>query len=508
MFTKSLWNSFTTATNFPSLTDDISVDVAIIGGGITGITTACLLIKEGFKVAVLESRRVGGGTTAHSTGNLYYTIDQLFSSLEMKYDKEMVRAVMEARAEALDRIKRFVEQYDIDCDFSRSTWYLYSADEKSDHKIEDELKAAREAGIPMEEAFPDEFPFEVRKGIKVTGQAQFNPVRYVQELARTMSFSENIFENTSVEAIEEMQDGVILQTNEGKVTAKYAVHATHTPKGKMISFQTVLGPYREYGIAAVLASGSYPEGIFWGYHNGNEKFSVRSYKRGDDQVIIAVGQPHKVGQADDNRQHLSNLESFLRERFDIKEITHRWGGQHYKPADLLPYIGRKNNRSRIFVATGFATNGLVYGTLAGMIISDTISGKENKYAGIFDASRHQPFKAAGEFIKENLNVAVQYLKDVPFKGRTSLTAQIKNGEGTIIEEGDRKLAAYRDHEGHLTLHSAVCTHLGCIVNWNNAEGTWDCPCHGSRFDTDGCVLEGPALQALKKVSENGSKEKE
>lgn len=189
--------------------------------------------------------------------------------------------------------------------------------------------------------------------------------------------------------------------------------------------------------------------------------------------------------------------AFLKERFDLGEVTHRWGGQHYKPADKLPYIGPQAKGSRIYVATGFSTDGLTYGTLAAMLISDHIAAKDNPYAELYKASRFTPGKSAGEFLKENLNVAAQYIKDLPFKGDEEELKLLRKGEGRIIEKDGQKMAVSRSEKGELKMHSAFCTHMACVVHWNNAEKTWDCPCHGSRFNQEGGVLEGPAIDPLK-----------
>lgn len=503
MFTHSLWNSFSATTDFPTLLEDLEVDVAIIGGGITGITTAQVLSEAGLQVAVLEARKVGGGTTAHSTGNLYVTVDQTLSSLQSKYDNKTIRKIVSSRQDAMDLIADNVDRFSIDCDFKRVPWFMYAQSEAKTEQIEQELETAKEAGVVMEQAIKDDIPFHMSKGVKLGGQAQFNPMRYVQGLAASIENTNcQIYENSRVTDIEEERGHVKLKTLNCTIRAKHCFHATHTPKGVEVQYHTVLGPYREYGIAARLEAGTYPEGIFWRFNPKGEKVSFRSYTRGDQQFIIAVGEPHKVGQSTDNQKHLDNLEAFLRDYFELAEVTHRWGGQHYKPADKLPYIGRKTKDSPIFIATGFSTDGLIYGTLSAMLIRDQIIGKDNLYSELYAASRFTPLKSAKDFLKENLDVAAQYLSDLPFLGKAGLES-LEIGEGKIIQKDGHKVAASRNELGELQLHSAYCTHLSCVVHWNNAEKTWDCPCHGSRFDTDGTVLEGPALHPLKRIETRG-----
>lgn len=504
MFTKSVWNEFASSTDFPQLTEDITTDVVIIGGGITGISTAHRLTSKSRNVVVLEEMKVGGGTTSHSTGNLYVTIDQLLAKLRSKYDDNTVDQVVRARAEALDAIEDNVQHFGLDCDFKRCPWYLYSADDQNDKKIEKEVEVAGDIklGLIGEEV---SLPYRVSKMISLPNQAQINPMRYVQQLANAIHSEDcQIFEGTRATNIEHDGDDYLIHTPHAKIKTKYVIHATHTPKGFMF-IQTLLGPYREYGIACHLKGKIDYDGIYWGYYNKGEKYSTRIYERNGEQLLLVVGKPHKVGQADDNEDYIRQLEQFARKHFDVEDIVCRWGGQHYKPADLLPYIGRKGSDSNVFVATGYSTDGLVYGTLAGMIISDIISGVENPWIKLFDPTRIQPGKSAKKFISENMNVAKQYLKDLPGTAEADEYAEILNGEGKVIEKDGHKLAVSRTENGKLQVRSAVCTHMSCIVNWNNAERTWDCPCHGSRFKSDGSILEGPALHPLHEIQMKDNK---
>lgn len=500
MFTHPIWPDFSDVYNYPELRQSIAVDVAIIGGGITGVSAGKLISQEGKSVAVLESRKIGGGTTSHSTGNLYFTIDKILSSVQSKYGDDTVRQVANSRQQALQQIETWINDHNLDCDFHKVPWYLYSKTESSRSKIEQELEMGQRTGLTINKATNDEIPYPSVNAVKVPDQAQINPMRYVQELAQTLGNGNcQIYEHTKVTSVKRENSHYILKTSNGVVKARYVVHATHSPKGIML-VQSLLGPYREYGIACKVTENSHPKGIFWGYYEGGSKISTRTYSRGDEQFVIVVGEPHKVGQADSNVQSIRNLESFANAHYNVQEITHRWGGQHYRPADLLPYIGPRKRNSREFIATGFSTDGLVYGTLAGLILSDLIMGRENPWAELYRSTRKQPFKSAAEFLKENLNVAKQYVKDLPPGVFEQIDLELLNaGEGKVTEKNGQKLAIYRKENGELEVVSATCTHMKCIVHWNNAEKSWDCPCHGSRFQTDGSVLEGPAYHNLQKV---------
>lgn len=505
MFTKSLWNQYADSTNFSKLHGNKEADVVIIGGGITGLSTAKFLAAQGKSVIVIDERKIGGGTTSHSTGNLYVTIDQVLSSLLSKYDINTVKQVLAARKEASDAIKNSISEFDIDCDYKTCPWYIYFGDENSKDKIEKEYMVAKEAGLAAEMVVNDYMPPGASKAMKIPDQAQFNPMRYVQGLANAIqSESCSIYENTRATAVTEEDGYCQVKTTSGRIKAKHVVQATHSPKGIML-VHTLLGPYREYGVACRLRGETPPDGIFWGYYNQEEKYSFRNYKRGDEEYLIVVGKPHKVGQAKDNSAHTEALEAFARKHFDVNEIVYRWGGQHYRPADLLPYIGRRNSGSNVFIASGYSTDGLVYGTLAGKIISDEICEVSNEWADLFNSTRHQPLKAAKKFISENANVARQYLKNIPGVASSKTFGAIKPGEGKIIEKDGHKLAVSRDDKNTLHVCSAICSHMMCVVNWNNVEKTWDCPCHGSRFDMDGAVLEGPAYHPLHEITFKGEK---
>lgn len=499
---RAIWSRYSKIHNYPGLKDNIRTDVAIIGGGITGISTGLLLAQHGVDTVILESRKVGGGATAHSTGNLYYTIDKILSSLESKYDIDMVKKVAASRMEAMGQIKAWVDQFNLECDYIKVPWFLYSDYQKGCEKIDEEYQAGEKAELPFLQAEKIEIPFPHKKAIKLQHQYQFNPMQYVQELSKAAADTGcQIFENSPVYSVEKENSHYVLHTEEHTVRADKVVHATHSPKGvRMV--QSLLGPYREYGIACELEKKVLPDGIYWGYHENEKKVSTRSYTKNGENYLIVVGEPHKTGQAGNNKQHIQNLIKFARVHFAVDDVAYTWGGQHYRPADLLPYIGPEKKNSQEYIATGFSTDGLVYGTLAGMIISDQITARNNPWAELYSANRHQPAKAAGKFLKENLNVAGQVIKDyagLVIKSSNLDESGLKTGEGRIVKYEGKKLAVFKSEDNKLEAVSPICPHLKCIVHWNNAEKSWDCPCHGSRFKTDGSVLEGPAYHPLKKV---------
>jgi glycine/D-amino acid oxidase-like deaminating enzyme/nitrite reductase/ring-hydroxylating ferredoxin subunit len=498
--TKSLWFSYSDDTDFPVLTQDLSVDVAVIGGGICGITAAQLLAAGGKRVAVFEKGRVGTNSSGHSTGNLYAVVGEILLYVRKKFGDEVMEMVADSRRQAIDQVAENVAKYQIDCDFKRVNYNYYSTLSQNRTKIEKAFEAARKIGLePFWNSLP-ETGFDVKKGMTIAdASAQFNPLRYVQGLAKSIEGPDcQIFENTEIAEIHEVRAGVTLRTSRGvAIRADQVIHATHSPKGIM-TFHTELGPYREYGVACRI-DGAFPEGIYFGYFHPGGVTSTRIYERNGERYLIAVGEPHKVGHGDSS-YHLQRLENFVRGHFDGREITHRWGAQNYKATDSLPYIGPKSDGSNVYVGTGFSSHGLTYGTVAGRVLADQILGLDNPYSEIYRPSRFTPFKSAPNFFKENIDVVYQFVKDYLTSDTRSYN-DVKVGEGRVVEDGGHKLAVYRnEHEG-LEVCSAVCTHMGCIVHWNRAERSWDCPCHGSRFSTAGAVLEGPALKGLATLDE-------
>jgi glycine/D-amino acid oxidase-like deaminating enzyme/nitrite reductase/ring-hydroxylating ferredoxin subunit len=497
MSTESIWQTFAGNTDFPSLVGDRNVDVTVIGGGITGLTTAQLLSEQGLSVVLIEAIKVGIVNSGHSTGNLYETMGEDLELIQKKFGTEITQQVVASRREAVNFIEQNVQRFGIDCDFARVPWFSYSTISERDAKIDEEKKLAVELGFPLEYADVPIPSMNVRKAVRLDRQAQFNPLRYCQGLARAIQNERcEIFEGTRVFDVDEKEGHCEVKTEHGKITSRYVVHATHTPLGIM-SYHVLMGPYREYGIACRINNPQHPPGIYSGWFDKESTISTRTYQRDGESFLIVSGKPHKVGQGDSNR-HIRMLEAFAMKFFNVIEVTHRWGAQHYRPADGLPYIGRRSLGSRTYVATGYSNHGPTFGTVAAKIICDQIKGLKSPYEDIYSAQRFTPMKSAPKFIKENANVAFEYVRD-HLRRDHGIFADIAEGEGRVLDHEGQKLAVYRDESEGLQICSAVCPHMGCVVHWNNDERSWDCPCHGSRFNTSGEVLEGPTLHALASV---------
>lgn len=492
---KTIWKTSSHPPSFPQLKQDLKVEVAIIGGGVTGISTALLLQQKGLDVILLEARQIGLGTTGHSTGNLYAVTEYSFHELKKKYDLQTVQQIVSSRNEALDFIKNNIRRWNIECNFAHRSMYIFDTD--GSQNLDNEKKIAMQIDLQVSEIPVNGFPVSFHHGLEIADQAQFNPLKYVRQLAEEVQqMGCRIFENSRVINIDENENGIKLQTKNNTIHANHVVHATHTPIDLQLRYHPFLGPYREYGLAAKLKTGTdYPEGIYWG-HFPDGKFSFRSYTPQDDPYLICIGSMHKVGQAKDNKEHLLKVQEFVKNHFAVHEITHEWAGQNYKSADYLPYIGPKNSRSKQYFATGFSTDGLIYGSLSAMILCDHILGIENQYRNLYKSNRTQPAKSAKIFAKENINVAAEWIGDFLKKGAPREAKELSPGEGKILQLDKGKLAVYKNEEGKIKYLSPICPHMKCHVHWNNAEKSWDCPCHGSRFDTEGEVIEGPSLDGL------------
>ncbi len=485
---------------FAPLDRDMSVDVVVIGAGITGLTTAMALAEAGQHVMVLEALSVGAGVTGGSTGNLYATLASGQAPLRRKWGDEVAREVVKARAEAVDRIESTVARLGIECQFKRQPAFRLLNDDRqrTQHDLNDELDALISAGLDAERVDATALPFD-SWGIRISHQAQFNPLHYVQGLANAaIREGVEVYPHTPVRAVDARQG--IVTTDRGQVSAREIVFATHTPKGINL-LQAGMLVSREYAVTARLRSGDYPEGIYWvldPFH------SLRSYQHEGEHYLIVIGEKHKTGEH--HADHYQRLRDYLSAHFDIAAFTHQWSAQQYSSPDGLPYIGRVHGHDHLYMATGFAADGLVWGTLAGQIIADQVMGSDNPWAARFGARRITPGKSALQYAKENATVTKHMVKDYLGTAKLEDFDDVVAGEGRVATVDGEKLAIHRNSAGELKVLSAVCPHMKCIVHWNGAETTWDCPCHGSRFDTDGEVLEGPAFHALERKYGTGDRQ--
>ncbi len=489
---KALWDDGAEMPEYPALSGDERVDVAIVGAGITGLTAARLLVREGKRVAVLDQGRVGSGTTGGTTAHVTQVLDIRFKELLSKWNREDARVVVDSSRAALELIAALVEEDGIDCDFARVPAFLYTEHRDEVSWLEEEVTAAHEAGIPAELAGELPLPFPVAGAVRFEDQARFHPLQYLASLAATVHRNGGrIHENTRVVDVDPGEPCRV-KTERGTVTADSVLFATHTPAGFSL-LHAELEPLRSYVLGVRLRGGAEPpDGLFFDladpYH----------YTRRHGDVLIVGGADHKTGHGDPEGSYRT-LEEYVRRRWDVESIDYRWSAQFYHPPDGLPMIGESLSSSRVFLATGYSGAGMVYGTLGGMLMADLALGRENPWARVYRPSRIKPLAAGPQVAKLNLEVAVDFVKDRVASPKIRDLSEIPAGEGRVVEIEGERVAVYREASGAVHAVSPVCTHAACVVRWNAAEKTWDCPCHGGRYSPDGQVLEGPPVKGLRPV---------
>jgi glycine/D-amino acid oxidase-like deaminating enzyme/nitrite reductase/ring-hydroxylating ferredoxin subunit len=492
----SFWLDSTPETNFPPLNETITVDVAIVGGGIAGLTAATLLKRQGKRVAVVEAERIVKGTSGHTTAKLTSLHQLIYAKLVKEFGKEKARIYGESNQAAVELVAKWVEEENIDCDFSRQDNYTFADTPDKLPKVEAEVEAAVKLGLPASLVTETSLPFPVAGAVKFSNQAQFHVRKYLLYLAQQIPGEGSyIFENSRVTNVEE-KDPCEVVTQQGKVLATDVLVTTHLPILDAGLFFAKSYPKRSYIIGAYIDPKQAPTGMFIGF--GEDYHSIRTTPHNGKTLLLVGGKGHKVGSMSNTEENYRQLEEYTLSQFDVPEINYRWSTQDYVSFDQkVPYIGKLTPMSHhIYTATGFSLWGMSKGTLAGMILSDLVLGVDNPWADFYDATRATPF-VTQQSIQKNLEVGKSWFLDrLKGFGRDSFT-DVGTGEGKLVNIDGGKYAAYRDDQGTLHAVSAVCPHLGCIVNWNSAEKSWDCPCHGSRFDCDGDILEAPAIHALK-----------
>jgi glycine/D-amino acid oxidase-like deaminating enzyme/nitrite reductase/ring-hydroxylating ferredoxin subunit len=500
----SIWREKGREASFPNLQDKTYADVAIIGAGITGLTSALLLAEAGLKVVIIEANQVGAGTTGYSSCHLTTDIDEEYRNVISSFGEDIANIVAQSRRSAINFIERIAQDKYIDCDFKRLPGYFYTESQEDVNTLLEESEAAIKAGLNVKLVDSLPLPFKIKKALKFEDQAEFNSQKYLDGLANYVnSLGAIIYENTLLTNMEEVNDIYHLHTsNGGIVKANQVIMATHYPLFFNV-LQTMAAPYISYMIAAKLKSNEYPVGLFW---DTDEPYHyTRYYVKDGSAYVVVGGEDHKTGTDSDTDYRFVKLEKYIRDRFDIESIDYKWSAQYYEPADGLPYIGKSPFSKNVFVGTGYSGDGLVYGTIAGQIISNIILELDNPWLKAYDSLRFTPGASAADFIKENVGVVKHFFKDrIP---DTDNLDDIAPGEGKIVKFNGEKLAVSRDKNNELHAVSPACTHMKCFVDWNNTEQTWDCPCHGSRFTNEGEVLYGPAVTALAKKDINAEVEK-
>ncbi len=502
--TQSVWMDTAEIPLESSLNERITADVCIVGAGIAGMSVGYLLAREGKSVVIVDDGPIGGGMTGRTTAHLVNALDDRYFELERLHGEEAARYAAESHTAAIDQVEAIVKQESIACEFERLDGYLFVPPRDSKKILDDELEAAHRAGLTEIEKV-ERVPwdsFDTGAALRFPRQAQFHPLKYLAGLAEAIKQKGGrIYTQTHAKEIEGGKQARIETVGGGVVTAEAVVVATNTPVNDLIAIHTKQAPYQTYVIGARIPRGSVTRALYWDTPDPYHYIRIETVGKGAAayDLLIVGGEDHKTGQKDDAGKRFGALERWTRHRFPMVEgIEYRWSGEVMEPMDGLAFIGRNPmDAKNVFIATGDSGNGMTHGTIAGILLTDLILGRENNWESIYDPSR-VTLKSLPTFIKENLNVAAQYT-DVVLAGDIESVDEIKPDSGAVISRGLSKVAAYRDAGGQVHEFSAVCRHLGCIVNWNSLEKSWDCPCHGSRYDALGHVTQGPANADLEPV---------
>lgn len=491
----SYWSDSVKLDNYSKLQEDKSFDVAVVGGGITGITTAYFLKNEGMSVALIDAGKILNGTSAHTTAKITSQHSLIYDKIKRKFGHEMSEIYANANETAIKEISNLVSKLNIDCDFSWQPAFTYIQDEKNIQKLYDEVEAAKNCGIMASFEEKLDIPINIKGAVKFENQAQFHPLKYLKALVeKIQSDSCEIYENTRVMDIQDEGDFKALLTNTPyKIKASKVVICSHFPcyDGLGMYF-TRIYPERSYIIAAKIKE-KFPEGMYINIENPTR--SMRACKSKDMNLVLFGGENHKTGQSENTLSHYENLAGFANDIYSVEEFCYRWSAQDYTTMDEIPYIGKHSTGiQNIFVATGFGKWGMTNSMVAALIFKDIFTKGSSHWSKLYDPTRFTPIASAANFIKENTNVAGQFILGKLESLESDI--QITIGEGKVVNVKGSKIGVYKDKEGKLHYVNTTCTHLGCELKWNPAEVTWDCPCHGSRFSIDGVILDGPAKEKL------------
>lgn len=496
-FPSSYWREFQLPV-FNKINEDETYDVAIVGGGITGLTAGYLLAKEGLKVVILEAGRILTGTTGHTTAKITAQHNIIYDEFIQHFGEEQARLYYEANTDALKFIRKMIEINGIDCDYSTQDAIIYANTAEGANKVEMEAKAYHRLGISSTSINSIPLDIVVETGLVMHNQGQFHPLKYLNVLVKLfLEAGGTLYENTTAADIEDGEEPQVLLRNGMKINCRYIIAASHFPfcdkKGLFFARMHVERAY----ILGLKTKKAFPGGMYISADSPTRSF--RSTPINGEDLVLVSGEGHKTGQGIDTLQHYFNLEEFANEVFGIEEYKYRWSAQDMYTLDKMPFVGPiTENQPRVLIATGYRKWGMTNGTAAALLLKDIILEKENPYRELFSPQRFHADPDVKKFISTNADVAKHFIKG-KFEVIPRDPSELGEDEGAPVVINGQRVGAYRDLEGKLHLVDTTCKHLGCEVEWNSGERTWDCPCHGSRYSIDGEVMNGPAVRPLDKV---------
>ena len=496
---KSLWLEENKIKEFPELEKDEKADICIIGAGIFGISTAYYLSQNGYNVILIERNKIASKVTGHTTAKITSQHGLIYHYLLNQYGIDFAKKYFNANQGAVTEIERIIQENNIECDFEKQNSYVYTTDKTELEKIQEEIEALDRINPDAKLVNKSQLPFSIIKGIEFKNQAQFNPIKYIQGLVRKLEENKvRIFENTTCFDIKQDNEEYICYTENNTIKSKYVVIATHYP------FINIPGMY----FAKMYQSSSYVIGVdtktelFPGMYINIQSpiYSFRTAVDNGKKILLLGGLDHKTGENITYQDSYGKLEQKAKQWYPNLEVKYRWSTRDCITLDKIPYIGEFSNvLPNIFVGTGFNKWGMTSSNVAARIITDKIMKKENEYDEVFKSTRVNPIVNKDE-VK---NMVVQTTKSLvvdKLKKEENSIDDIKNETGGIIEKNGEKIGIYKDIEGKIHAVKPICTHLGCLLNWNAADKTWDCPCHASRFDYTGKNIYNPALKNLEKFN--------
>jgi glycine/D-amino acid oxidase-like deaminating enzyme/nitrite reductase/ring-hydroxylating ferredoxin subunit len=494
----SVWIPDTGAPSFPPLDGDAAGDVVVIGAGISGLTTALLLHRAGYDVVVIDMHRIATGTTGHTTGKVTSQHGLTYARLVTEHGEDTARMYGEANEAGVAMVAKLAAETSAECDLTTAPAYVYTKEHERIGDIEREASVAADLGLPAALAEPAEVDVEpALAAVRFDDQLHLDAYRYCAALAKSLvDGGGTIYEHTRATRLQERSDHVVVETDHGSIRADHAVVATLLPFVDSGGFFARARASRAYGLAVRLRSQS-PTGMFLTAEQPTR--SARPWPAGGPNGVIVVGEEHETGSDPATTTHYQRLEEWARATFEVESIERTWSAQDYTTVDNIPYAGRQPLRRRTWIATGYRKWGLSNATAAAIVLAASIGGQEHPWQTLYDPGRIGGHRAVARLVRDNAKVGGHLIGDWLGRLKTQKLDALAPGQGGVVRDGGSVFGAYRDDDGVVHGVSLTCTHLGCTLQWNPAETSWDCPCHGSRFGHDGTVLQGPAVRDLRRV---------